>query len=128
MLARDKCYSSLQKYVNYGRKKFYTTGSWWQKLAPDLTHKGSDFTHAQLCFISGVSQVSEESDLKPILIRCQCHKHFMLVDYSPSKISNTVLCMHASMQHFQQSVAYFAMIVGYVCKMFINIYLRNLQP
>ena len=32
-LARDKHSSLLQKYVNYGRKMFYSTGPWLPKLS-----------------------------------------------------------------------------------------------
>jgi len=37
------------------------------------------------------------------------HKHFTVVTYGRSKISCTVLCMHAPVQHFQKALAYFAM-------------------
>ncbi len=44
--------------------------------------------------------------------RGQFHKHFMLVNYIPSKISLTMNLMHVPMQHFQNALCYFVTVVS----------------
>ncbi len=47
----------------------------------------------------------------------QFGKQFNRVTYSPSKISCTVQCAHASMHYFQNALTYFDTAVSYKCKM-----------
>ncbi len=51
----------------------------------------------------------------------QFQKLFTCVAYSPSKISCTAHCMHAPMQCVQNAQAYFGAVIGYRCKIFMNL-------
>jgi hypothetical protein len=48
------------------------------------------------------------------------HKHFTAVTYNHSKISWTINCMHASMQCFQNALAYLDTSVSYTLKCILN--------
>ena len=79
-LFRDKHYSLLWKSVNYGRKKFYSTGPWLVKLENDLSEAPIGLINFQSdkmsyhllfgqCLVCLIKCLKSEADRDHIIVR-----------------------------------------------------------